>query len=94
VKIECMPADIPDKISIDVTELKIGDSIHFRDVSIPNITIKAPGDEVVAVVTHPTREEEVAKPAEAEAAAATPAEGAPAGGAAPASGAPKGKDKA
>jgi large subunit ribosomal protein L25 len=95
VKIECMPTDIPDKISIDVSQLKIGDSIHFRDVVIPNITIKAPGDEVVAVVTHPTREEETVKPAEEEAGVAEPTEIAPASGAAPAPGvAAKGKEKA
>jgi large subunit ribosomal protein L25 len=92
VKVECMPTDIPDKISIDVSQLRIGDSIHLRDVVVPKLTIKSPGDEVVAVVTHPTREEETAKPV-AEAGVAAPAEGAPAPGAAPAGGA-KGKDKA
>jgi large subunit ribosomal protein L25 len=98
IKIECMPTEIPEKISVDVSNLAIGDSIHVRDLSIPNVVIKSPGDEVIAVVTHPTREEEVAKPeaAEGEAgAAATPAEGA-AEGAAPAAAAPAagaGKEK-
>ena len=87
--IECMPTEIPEKISIEVSHLEIGDSIHVRDVKVPNVVIKASPDEVLAVVTHPTREEEVAKPAEEavteEGAAAVPAEGVPgAPGAAPA----------
>jgi large subunit ribosomal protein L25 len=92
--IECMPTEIPEKISIDVSHLEIGDSIHVRDVKIPNIVIKASPDEVLAVVTQPTKEEEVAKPAEeavvAEgAAAAVPGAAPGAPGAAPAaSGAP------
>jgi large subunit ribosomal protein L25 len=70
--IECMPTEIPEKISIDVSHLEIGDSIHVRDVKVPNIVIKASPDEVLAVVTQPTKEEEVAKPAEE----AVPEEGA------------------
>jgi large subunit ribosomal protein L25 len=85
LKIECMPTEIPENISIDVSALAIGDSIHVRDVSIPNVTIKASPDEVLAVVTHPTREEEV-KPAEGVVGeeGAVPAPGATAPGAAPA----------
>ncbi|MBN1127397.1 MAG: 50S ribosomal protein L25 [Chitinispirillaceae bacterium] len=85
LKIECMPTEIPENITIDVSALAIGDSIHVRDLSVPNVTIKASPDEVLAVVTHPTREEEV-KPAEPAAGeeGAVPAEGAAAPGAAPA----------
>jgi len=71
VKVECLPADIPEKVSIDVTALKIGDSIHVRDVSIPSLTLKHAPEDVLAVVTHPTREA-AEKPAD-EAAAATAA---------------------
>jgi large subunit ribosomal protein L25 len=62
VKVECMPADIPEKIVIDVTNLGIGDSIHVRDISVPNATIKEAPDEVLAVVTRATREIEEGKP--------------------------------
>ena len=88
VRIECLPADIPENVSIDVTALKIGDSIHVRDVSIPNLTLKHAPEDVLAVVTHPTREV-VEKPAEEAAAAATTATGT---AAAPAA-AEKDKDK-
>lgn len=84
VKVECMPADIPEKIVIDVTNLGIGDSIHVRDISVPNATIKEAPDEVLAVVTRATREIEEGKPEEAAptTAAAAPA-AAPAAPAAP-----------
>ncbi len=73
VKVECMPADIPEKIVVDVTNLGIGDSIHVRDISVPNVTIKEAPDEVLAVVTRATRESEEIKPeAAAAASAATP----------------------
>lgn len=54
--IECLPMDIPDKITIDVSSLHVGKSIHARDLSIPNITIKDAPDEVIALVTHASRE--------------------------------------
>jgi large subunit ribosomal protein L25 len=70
VRVECLPADIPEKVSVDVSALKIGDSIHVRDLSIPNLTLKHAPDEVLAVVTHPTRESASAASAEGDAAAA------------------------
>ncbi|MDR2694593.1 MAG: 50S ribosomal protein L25 [Chitinispirillales bacterium] len=70
VRVECLPADIPEKVSVDVSALKIGDSIHVRDISIPNLAIKHAPDDVLAVVTHPTRESSAAATAEGEAAAA------------------------
>lgn len=73
VKVECLPADIPEKIAIDISALRIGDSIHVRDVSMPNLIFKHAPEDVLAVVTHPTREA-VASPTEEEtAAAAAPA---------------------
>ncbi len=56
VSIECLPMDIPEKVIVDVSALNIGNSIHVRDVVIPNIVIKESADEVLATVTHPTRE--------------------------------------
>jgi large subunit ribosomal protein L25 len=57
LRVECLPANIPDKIFVDVSMLKIGDSIHVRDISIENAVIKDSPDEVVAVVIVPTSEE-------------------------------------
>jgi large subunit ribosomal protein L25 len=80
VKIECLPALIPENLPIDVAALKIGDAIHVRDISIPNLTLKYAPEEVLAVVTHPTREAAASTAAEEGEAAAAPA----AAGAAPA----------
>ncbi len=73
VHVECFPMDIPEKVVVDVTTLNIGNSIHVRDVVIPSIAIKESPDEVLATVTHPTRESSVEGAAEGEAAAAAPA---------------------
>jgi large subunit ribosomal protein L25 len=55
IRIECLPQSIPEKITLNVAALDIGDSIHVRDISVPNVTIKESPEEVLAVVTSPTR---------------------------------------
>ena len=32
--VECLPRDLPDKITVDVSALNIGDSIHVRDIAV------------------------------------------------------------
>jgi len=73
LKIECLPADIPEKVTIDISALRIGDSIHVRDLSLPNVVIKHAPEEVLAVVTHPTRDSGEKPAEEGDAAAAAPA---------------------
>ncbi len=38
LEIECLPRDIPQRIDIDITELKIGDSVHVKDIILENVT--------------------------------------------------------
>ena len=99
----CKPNDIPEKIEVDVSHLQITESIHLKDVKAPaGVTFKVKGDQTIAVVAVPEKEEEAPKPAAAVPGAegAAPAEGAAAaapgapgaaapaaGGAAPAAGA-------
>lgn len=80
LNVECLPLDIPEKIVVDVSALRIGDSIHVRDLKIEKGEIKDSPDEVVALVNRPMKEEEVVAAAPAEGAAA--AEGAAVEGAA------------
>jgi large subunit ribosomal protein L25 len=85
----CKPSDIPEKIEVDVSGLGIAESLHVKELKAPaGVKFKVRGDQTVAVVNVPEKEEEAPKPA---AAAAVPgAEGAAApaaGGAAPAAGA-------
>ena len=68
--VECLPKDLPDKITVDVSALNIGDSIHVRDIKLPNgVIAKVPADLTAFSVAAPTAEEEPVTP-EAEAAAA------------------------
>ena len=79
ISLEALPAKIPVRIEVDVTNLKIGSSIHVSELTPPEgCKFKYATDYVVAFVAVPEKEEVVA------AVAAVPAEGA----AAPAAGAP------
>src|SRR2546430_11580069 len=70
--IECLPGDLPDRITVNVSQLNIGDSIHVRDIPFPSgVTAKVPADLTVFSVLAPVVEEEPAV-AVAEAAAARP----------------------
>src|SRR6266404_6055585 len=67
--IECLPRDLPDKITVDVSALNIGDSIHVRDIKLPSgVIAKVQPDLTAFSVMAPVIEEEPVA-AEAEAAA-------------------------
>lgn len=88
IVLESLPAQIPARIEVDVTELKIGQSIHVSELKPPaGCTFKWATDYVVAFVAVPEKEEVVAPVAAIP--GAVPAEGAaaPVAGAAPAAGA-------
>lgn len=63
IEVRCLPTAIPASIDADVSALNIGDSIHVRDLSVPNVEILTDSDATVATVVPPTVMEE--KPAEA-----------------------------
>jgi large subunit ribosomal protein L25 len=96
IEVEALPTKIPVQIEVDVTELKIGRSIHVSEVKAPaGVKLKFATDYVVAFVAVPEKEEVVAPVAvpgavPAEGAAAAPAAGAAPGAApgAPAAGGP------
>jgi ribosomal protein L25, Ctc-form len=68
LRVECLPRDLPDVITVDVSELNIGDSIHVRDIKLPDgVTATVQPDLTVFSVLAPTVEEEPV--AEAEVAA-------------------------
>src|SRR5213595_3010555 len=70
--IECLPRDLPDRITVDVSQLNIGDSIHVRDIQLPSgVTAKVQADLTAFSVLAPVVEEEPVA-VEAEAAAAGP----------------------
>ena len=54
VEIECLPTQIPQHLELDVSKLGIGDSIHVRDLVIPNAEILSDADVTIATVVPPT----------------------------------------
>ncbi len=76
IVVECLPADIPEHIDIDVTELMLGQAIRVKDVT-PAPTWKPVSDAelmLVHVVTPKAVEEPAAAEAAVAAAPAVPAE--------------------
>jgi large subunit ribosomal protein L25 len=67
VEVECLPADIPQDIEVDVSQLQIGDSIHIKDINFPpNVKVLNSIEAVVLSVAAPLKEEVVAAPVEGE----------------------------
>jgi large subunit ribosomal protein L25 len=71
--VECLPADIPEAITVDVTELMLHDGIRVRDVTGGAWKPVTDGDTLIVHVVAPKAEAEPA-PAEAAAPGAVPAE--------------------
>jgi large subunit ribosomal protein L25 len=70
LSIECLPRDLPDVITVDVSALNIGDAIHVREINLPaGVTGTIQPDLTAFSVMAPTVEEE---PVVAEAAPAAP----------------------
>ena len=66
ISIECLPGDIPENLEIDVSELRLGKSIHVSDLSVEKFEIKASPEDVVAVVVQPQAAIEEVEKAEGE----------------------------
>lgn len=58
--IECLPKDIPDKITVDLSSLDVGDSLHVADIKVPeNVkVVDSPEDTVATVVAEEGEGEE------------------------------------
>ncbi|MDJ0849774.1 MAG: 50S ribosomal protein L25 [Myxococcota bacterium] len=89
IDLECLPLAIPREVEVDVSPLMLGDSLHVRDISLPEgVTLRSDPDLSIVSVVAPSKAEEEAPgaaegevpegeeaaPAEAEA-AEKPAEG-------------------
>ncbi len=65
IEVECLPTEIPERIEVSAKALKIGDSIHLKDLSIPKGATPLLDPEDVVIALHPPEKvEEVAAPAE------------------------------
>ena len=66
LSIECLPRDLPDVITVDVSALNIGDAIHVREIPLPSgVSTRMPPDLTAISILAPTVEEEPAAGAEA-----------------------------
>jgi len=73
LEVECLPNQIPDNIEVNITNLKVNESLHVRDITAPEgVRILTDGDSTVATIQPPISEAKLeqmlaAAPAEAEA---------------------------
>ena len=59
IEIECLPSDIPENISVDISELGLGDSFKVEDLKLEEkISIKSDTNQIIASVTQAMKEEE------------------------------------
>jgi large subunit ribosomal protein L25 len=50
LKVKALPANLPDSISVDISPMKIGDSIRVRDLNLSEVTLlESPANVVVSV---------------------------------------------
>jgi len=72
LEVECLPADIPESIKVDVTHLKINDYVRVKNLPVdPKVRILSDSEVVIVTVVPPVKEE-VVEPVEAAAAPAEP----------------------
>jgi large subunit ribosomal protein L25 len=60
INVEALPDDLPEFVTVDVSALDVGDSVHVRDLAAPKgVTILDDMDEIVASIVPPAKEEEL-----------------------------------
>ncbi|MEW6557100.1 MAG: 50S ribosomal protein L25 [Elusimicrobiota bacterium] len=67
LKIKCLPTEIPEKISVDISNLETGQTVLVKDLILPeNIELLVAADQIVVNIVSPTILEEVAPGAPVE----------------------------
>ena len=67
LEVECLPANMPEFIEVDISSLVIGDSIHVEQVQIAEgVRILSDPSETLVVISMPEEEVEEEKPEEEE----------------------------
>jgi large subunit ribosomal protein L25 len=58
IEIECLPTAIPKNFEVDISALKIGDSVHVKDIKFPeNIKVLSDKEAMVLSIASPMKEE-------------------------------------
>lgn len=74
VEVECLPMEIPEYLNVEVSALDIGDSLHIKDLPVPEGVAVIYEDNFTLVTVVPPSVEEAPAPAEAPVVAAEGAE--------------------
>lgn len=72
ITIRVLPKDIPNRLDVDVTELKVGQSLHVRDIQIPDAEILTDPTNTICSVVAPKVEAEPVEGEEVEVEEAEP----------------------
>ena len=54
VPVRCLPTNIPDAITVDVTKLMVHDSVHVSDITVPNGRIMLDQEQVIVTISSPS----------------------------------------
>lgn len=73
MEVEALPTQLPESVTVDISQLTIGHPIHVKEVPLPEGVKTLEEPEAVVVVVHPPRVEVVEAPAVEALAAAAPA---------------------
>ena len=74
IEVECLPKDLPQRIEVDISGLKVNQAIHVRDIPLAEgVRLVSGADKVVALVKFAKAETAVAAEAAPAAVAAAPA---------------------
>jgi large subunit ribosomal protein L25 len=67
IRVACLPVDIPESITVDVTNLDVGDTLHISDLDLPKeIEVREDPEQAIVSVVAPKRAELEVTPEEGE----------------------------
>ncbi|MBN2830976.1 MAG: 50S ribosomal protein L25 [Candidatus Omnitrophica bacterium] len=67
IEVECLPTNIPKDIEIDISSLKLGDTVHIKDIPAPFGTkILTDSEAIILSISEPMKEEVPVEAAEEE----------------------------
>ena len=73
LEVECLPTQIPEKLEVDITQMKIGDTIFVKDIAVAEgVKVITDKEAIVFTLLAPKKEEVVVEAAAAEAVSAEP----------------------
>jgi len=56
IEVSCLPGDIPEAIEVDIASMHMNDSLHARDLAMPEkVELVTPEDAVVIIISHGVR---------------------------------------